>query len=151
MTSGSIEKQQAEKADRRALLRNVPKRGKLAFIPGRLLTPQERAAQLLLVTTEKTYEDGGDVSAFTDSLKALAAQPIAGRNPPAERGESLDRHRFRVTIVMVLALFGIVAVIVVTKPNASSGIFQLVSLASGLAGIGLGWLFGAAASGNPAP
>jgi NAD(P)H-hydrate repair Nnr-like enzyme with NAD(P)H-hydrate dehydratase domain len=44
------------------------------------------------------------------------------------------------TLVMVAALF--IIVYVVAKPNPVTGATQLVSLASGLAGIGLGWLFG---------
>jgi hypothetical protein len=43
---------------------------------------------------------------------------------------------------MVIALFSIVAV-VVFKTSTPPSIYQLISLASGLAGIGLGWLFGA--------
>jgi hypothetical protein len=107
------------------------------FIPFRRLTPKEQIEQILLAEAEKDYLKRGDIKSL-DKLRnnIAAAQPAAPEDP-------LDRVRIITTLIMVAALFAIVAVIVFNR-TPPSGVNQLVSLASGLAGIGLGWLFGAA-------
>jgi hypothetical protein len=108
----------------------------LGFIPVRRLTTKERVEEILLAEAEKDYVRQGDI----ESLNKLRANIAAARQPAPE--DPLDRVRVVATLIMVAALFSIVAVIVF-RPSAPSGLNQIVSLASGLAGIGLGWLFGA--------
>ena len=103
-------------------------------IPIRHLTTQEWMEQLLLAQAKENFLDGKPIT--VDSLKDTVQVDTAPKDP-------LDKVRIAATLLMVVALFAIVAV-VVFKPTTPPGIYQLISLASGLAGIGLGWLFGAA-------
>jgi hypothetical protein len=130
-----------EQARREAVIRDTPKRTEILFIPGRRLTPRERIEHILLIEAEKEYLNTGDSS----SLDKLRAEIVKSPDEPTEREDRLDRVRVAATILMVVALFAIVAVIVF-KATPPPGVTQLVSLASGLAGIGLGWLFGAAST-----
>jgi hypothetical protein len=127
-----------DKAERQRFINAVPRWKRTFFnIPVRPVTAKERAEQLLLAKAERDYLEGGDIGAFDERMNKLAAAQPAGPEDP------LDRVRVTATLIMVAALFAIVAVIVFKKSPPSS-LNQLVSLASGLAGIGLGWLFGAA-------
>jgi|SRR5215471_3355239 len=97
-------------------------------------TARQQVERLMLQRAQDAL-GAGDTELF-DSLagKLLGDQPNT-------REDRLDIYRLLATIIMVGALFAIVVVIVgENKPAAS--LFQFVSLASGLAGIGLGWLFG---------
>lgn len=105
-------------------------------IPVRRLTAQEWTEELLLAQAKEDFL----------KFKPITFDSPRGESAPAKPGvvsDPLDRVRVTATLVMVGALFAIVAVIVFRR-TTPSGIYQLVSLASGLAGIGLGWLFGAA-------
>ena len=75
----------------------------------------------------------------TASLSSLADKLATA----AVREDRLDRVRVFATLLMVAALFTIV-VVIVNKKSPLTSLYQFVSLASGLAGIGLGWLFGTA-------
>jgi hypothetical protein len=101
-------------------------------------TVQQQMEKLMLEQAEMALAKG-DMKLF-DSLagKLLGARPSA-------REDRLDTYRVLATTIMIAALFTIVVVIVLEK-KPSTNLFQFVSLASGLAGIGLGWLFGTAAS-----
>jgi hypothetical protein len=114
------------------------KRG-LFQIPVRRLTAQDLTEELLLDEIRSGYLKGDPVC--TDLL-TVEPRRAPGADP-AEPKDPLDKIRIIATLIMVIALFAIVAV-VVFNPKPPTGIAQLVSLASGLAGIGLGWLFGAA-------
>lgn len=94
---------------------------------------------MLLAKTEADYLEGriDTFDSLKDKLKLVTDQP-------AERQDPLDRFRIIATLLMVAALFTIV-VVIVNKKNPPTTLFQFVSLASGLAGIGLGWLFGTGA------
>lgn len=109
-------------------------------IPVRRLTPQEVMEALLIDQIKSDY-----LSEKPVSYSSIRREPSLPPTEPAESADPLDRFRIIATLVMVIALFAIVAVIVFNR-TPPSGITQLVSLASGLAGIGLGWLFGAASS-----
>ena len=107
-------------------------------IPVRRLTPQELTEALQLDQIKSDYLNGKPVSYNSLRNELPPIEPVEPRDP-------LDKYRILATLIMVIALFAIVAVIVFNK-TPPSGIAQLVSLASGLAGIGLGWLFGAASA-----
>ena len=126
-----------ERKERQEILDEMPKWKRTFFnIPVRHVNAQERMEQILLAQTEYDYRHGQAVA--LDSLKdRLAAVQLAARQDP------LDKFRIVATLVMVAALFTIVYVVAI-KQHPSTSLYQLVSLASGLAGIGLGWLFGAA-------
>jgi hypothetical protein len=106
-------------------------------IPVRHLTTQEWTEELLRAEIKSDYLMGKPVSFGSPRAEPLPVKPAASKDP-------LDKVRVAATLLMVGALFAIVAVIVF-KRSPPSGVYQIVSLASGLAGIGLGWLFGAAA------
>ena len=92
----------------------------------------------MLARARIAMEEGQDEIFDSISGKLADAEPVSREN-------RLDGVRVALTILMVFALFAIVAVVVSeTKPQTTS--FQFVSLASGLAGIGIGWLFGAGTS-----
>lgn len=97
-------------------------------------TVRQQVEELMLQRAKDALA-AGDTKLF-DSLagKLLVDQP-------ATREDRLDIYRILATTIMVGALFAIV-VVIVGKNNPSTNLFQFVSLASGLAGIGLGWLFG---------
>lgn len=123
---------------RRAML-DVPRRrpGFGGVLFGRRLTTAEQLDLVLLRAAEQEYLESGDFSALRElrlNLGTSAPQAQAAADP-------LDRVRVWATLIMVAALFAIVWVVAV-RPNPTTGATQLVSLASGLAGIGLGWLFG---------
>jgi hypothetical protein len=109
-------------------------------IPVRRLTPQEVVEALLIDQIKSDYLIDRLVS-----YSSISGEPPLHPTEPAVPADPLDKFRIIATLVMVIALFAIVAVIVFNR-TPPSGITQLVSLASGLAGIGLGWLFGAASS-----
>jgi len=79
----------------------------------------------------------------TATFDSLTGKLLAGR--PDERENRLDKFRLFATALMVAALFTIV-IVIVGQNKTSNTDFQFVSLATGLAGIGLGWLFGTGAS-----
>ena len=95
--------------------------------------------QKLLEAASKKFDDTGDMEPLLEFRKTLAV-------PTPEDGrvrDPLDWVRVVATLIMVAALFIIVYVVAIKpNPGQASGETQLVSLASGLAGIGLGWLFG---------
>ena len=95
---------------------------------------QQEVEHLVLDRAKEALKNG-DTQLF-DSLtgKLLAERPDA-------REDRLDIYRVLATTIMVGVLFTIV-VVIVGENKPSSNLFQFVSLASGLAGIGLGWLFG---------
>lgn len=82
-------------------------------------------------------------SGNTQLFESLTGQLLAEN--PGGREDRLDIYRILATTIMVGALFAIV-VVIVGENRASTNLFQFVSLASGLAGIGLGWLFGTGAT-----
>ena len=130
---------------RNALLKDVPE-FEARRIPGlpftfnRHLNAGERAERVLLAAAQSKYVETGDMQALLDFRKSLAA-PQPGTTQGRPTNDGLDWVRVVATLVMVAALFIIVYVVAI-KPNPVTGATQLVSLASGLAGIGLGWLFG---------
>jgi uncharacterized membrane protein len=105
------------------------------------VTTKERIEQLLVAQAEEKYMAGD-----TDSLNSLADRLTTA----AVREDRLDRVRVFATLLMVAALFTIV-VVIVNKKSPSTTLYQFVSLASGLAGIGLGWLFGTATTRGKKP
>jgi hypothetical protein len=125
-----------ERKSRQKILDRIPDSKRTFFNIARPRTPQEWIEQLLLAQAKDDYLEGKPIR--LDSLKSDLVPP-----PPSAPEDRLDRFRVILTIVMVAGLFLIVAVIVF-RPTTPSGIYQLVALASGLAGIGLGWLFGSA-------
>jgi hypothetical protein len=97
---------------------------------------EKQELQKLLLQRARKALDDGDLKKF-DSLaeRLLDTQPRA-------REDRMDRWRLYATGIMLAALVYIIIEIV--RNNETSGnLFQFVSLTSGLAGIGLGWLFGA--------
>jgi hypothetical protein len=108
-------------------------------IPVRHLTTQEWMDEILLAQAKWDFSRGKPVT--FGSLRGAPVSPVSPES--AAPKDPLDRVRVAATLLMITALFLIVAVIVFRK-TTPNGIYQLVSLASGLAGIGLGWLFGAA-------
>jgi hypothetical protein len=141
-TEGETSTEEMEKVRRAQVIYDNPKWAyRFGFIPVRRLTARERIEQLLLAEAEREYLQGGDIKSLETLRNTLAAaQPATPQDRPKD---PLDRVRVVATLIMVVALFAIVVVVVrETKPSES--VTSLVSLASGLAGIGLGWLFGAA-------
>jgi hypothetical protein len=114
-------------------------------IPLRRLTADERVDQLLLAAAEEDYLKTGDLTRLQEIRKSLAT-PAATAPQSSSPKDPLDAVRVVATLIMVTALF-IIVYLVALKPSnsAAAGSTQLVSLASGLAGIGLGWLFGTGA------
>jgi len=101
-----------------------------------MLTPQERLEEITIAVAEDALARGD-----TDRFDLLTGK--LGDYQPARNEDRLDKVRIFATVLMMAALFAIV-VVVVNKSNPPTSLFQFVSLASGLAGIGLGWLFGTA-------
>jgi hypothetical protein len=95
---------------------------------------QQQIEQMMLDQARQALNDRNPELFESLSSKLLAARPSA-------REDRLDTYRVLATTIMVGALFAMV-VVIVGKKNPSTNLFQFVSLASGLAGIGLGWLFG---------
>jgi hypothetical protein len=124
----------AERKNRQDILNNISGWKHTVFnIPIRHLTAQEWMEQLRLAEAKEKFLEG----------KPITVDSLDGTVQPAALADPLDKVRVAATLLMVVALFAIVAV-VVFKTTTPPGIYQLISLASGLAGIGLGWLFGAA-------
>jgi hypothetical protein len=130
MTTGPSE------SEIKAILEGIPKRRRTFLFFPRALTPQERLEEITVAMAEDALARG-DTARF-DSLTAKL-----GEYQPTRNEDRLDRVRIFATILMMAALFTIV-VVVVNKKSPPTTLFQFVSLASGLAGIGLGWLFGTA-------
>jgi hypothetical protein len=96
---------------------------------------KQELQKLLLQRAQKALDDG-NLKQF-DAL----AEKILGTQPSV-REDRMDRWRIGATGIMLAALVYIIVEIVL-KDETSGNLFQFVSLTSGLAGIGLGWLFGA--------
>jgi hypothetical protein len=96
---------------------------------------QQELQKLLLQQARQALVDG-DIARF-DSL----AEKLQGTQPSA-RDDRMDRWRIGATGIILAGLLVIILFIVI-RNEKSSNLYQFVSLTSGLAGIGLGWLFGA--------
>ena len=119
-----------------AILQGIPKKRRTLLIFSRMLTPQERLEEITIAVAEDALARGN--STRFDELTGKL-----GDYQPTRNEDRLDKVRIFATILMMGALFTIV-VVVVNKSKPPVTLFQFVSLASGLAGIGLGWLFGTA-------
>jgi len=106
-------------------------------VPRRETLPQE--VERIMLDRAKEALKNNDTKTFDSLTAKLLAEK------PSEREDGLDIYRVLATTLMVAALFAIVIVIVGENKTSNSD-FQFVSLASGLAGIGLGWLFGTGAT-----
>lgn len=53
----------------------------------------------------------------------------------------LDKWRVAITIILVVALFGVILADILDSAAKANGAGPYISLASGLAGIALGWVF----------
>jgi hypothetical protein len=113
---------------------------------GRHQTTDERLERVFLAAAERRYVETGDLAALQDFKKSLVVTTQPGTTQSragAAPKDALDWVRVVATLIMVVALFVIVYVVVLRPTQGqATGAPQLVSLASGLAGIGLGWLFG---------
>jgi hypothetical protein len=102
-----------------------------------------QALKLLLNEAERAATEGNS-NRFDELITRLLAD---GRPPltdePSEHDRTMDRWRVVTTAVMVLALFIIIVSATFFSERAANNAAQFVSLFSGLAGIALGWLFGA--------
>jgi hypothetical protein len=125
---------------RSQILQKVPTKTLVFGIPFRRLTTGELLEQLLLAAAESEYIETGNMEHLLMVRNSIAA-PQPSTTQDRSLKDPLDWVRVVATLIMVAALFVIVYVVVI-KPNPATGATQLVSLASGLAGIGLGWLFG---------
>ncbi len=118
----------------RAIIDKIPKARRMFLIFPRRLTPQERLEEITIAVAEDALARGN-----TSRFELLTGK--LGEYQPTRNADRLDRVRIFATLLMVAALFTIV-VVIVNKKSPPTTDFQFVSLASGLAGIGLGWLFG---------
>lgn len=96
---------------------------------------QQELQKLLLQQAREALVDK-DIRRF-DSL----VEKLMGTQPSA-RDDRMDNWRIWATGIMLAGLLVIILFIVIKHENGGN-LFQFVSLTSGLAGIGLGWLFGA--------
>ncbi|SPM43619.1 Mycobacterium numidiamassiliense ORFan [Mycobacterium numidiamassiliense] len=132
-------------AQRIAMLERIPEfepRRTFGIETKHRLTTGEQLERALLAAAQSKYIETGDLGSLLDFRKSLAA-PQQGTSQAGPPKDSLDWVRVVATLIMVTALFVIVYVVAIKpNPGQSTGAAQLVSLASGLAGIGLGWLFG---------
>jgi hypothetical protein len=71
--------------------------------------------------------------------------PLGDTLTPHEK--LLDKWRIRVTVILILVLFGVIANVVFTGEKSAQSATPYVSLISGLAGIALGWMFANAGTG----
>ena len=79
-----------EQARREKVIRGIPKRTEILFIPGRRLTPRERIEHILLVEAEKDYLNGD--SSSLDNLRAEIAKSTGQSSEREDRLEQSPRR-----------------------------------------------------------
>jgi hypothetical protein len=107
---------------------------------------EELTARALRAARRGRMDQFAELSRMSGGLPDLQSggAPEAGRDTSHEY--KLDGWRVFITVLLILALFTIMALIV-SKSLATSTATPYVSLLSGLAGIALGWMF--ASGGGP--
>jgi len=97
----------------------------------------------LLLSEASAAATAGDTQRFDDLITRLLSDGRAeSTDEPSDHEKRMDRWRVATTATMISALF-LIIVLVSFNSRAGNNAVQYVSLFSGLAGIALGWLFGA--------